>query len=489
MTTPRIAIGGIATESCTFSTLPTRLEGFSIARGSNLLPRYPFLSKFADVEFVPIVQASAIPGGPVETLAYAEIKAELLDHLHAGGPWDGVYLDMHGAMNVLGMDDAEGDWISAVRQVVGKDCLIAASYDLHGNVSRRIVDNLDLLTAFRTAPHVDYEETRERAVTLLLHCLRNGLKPYMTFIPVPVVLPGERTSTEWEPGASLYAQIPEVAGMDGILDASILVGYVWADEPRSTASVIVIGTDHKAVETQAIRLAQNYWDARFDFAFGVPVGSVDECIEMALATTESSVFISDSGDNPTAGGVGDVPYFLERLIAAAVPSAVYASIPDPQAVDICHAEGVGEEVELSLGGKFDPLHGKPLSVRGHVLTLETINRIGHFRSAEDQINKHAVVQVGGVKVILTQHRTPFHYISDFQRLSIEPTEHKIVVVKVGYLVPDLKKAAPKALLALSPGAVDQAITRLPYKRIGRPIYPLDGDMHWEPAVENPRDAK
>jgi microcystin degradation protein MlrC len=487
LTTPRIAIGGIATESCTFSTLPTRLEGFSIARGQNLLPRYPFLSKFADVEFVPIVQASAIPGGPVESLAYAEIKAELLDQLRAGGPWDGIYLDMHGAMNVLGMDDAEGDWISAVRQVVGKDCLISASYDLHGNVSRRIIDNLDLLTAFRTAPHVDYEETRERAVTLLLYCLRNAIRPHMTFVPVPVVLPGERTSTEWEPGASLYARIPEIAEMDGILDASILVGYVWADEPRSTASVVVVGTDHKAVETQAVRLAQGYWDARHDFEFGVPVGGVDEIIQMALAAPESCVFISDSGDNPTAGGVGDVPYFLERLIAAEVLNAVYASIPDAHAIDICHAAHVGAEVELSLGGKLDPVHGAPLAVRGRVLTLEIVNRVGHFRTAEDQINKHAVIQVDGVKVILTQHRTPFHYIADFQRLGIEPTEHKIVVVKVGYLVPDLKKAAPKALLALSPGAVDQAITRLPYRRIGRPIYPLDADMRWEPTAENPRD--
>jgi microcystin degradation protein MlrC len=435
---------------------------------------------------VPIVQASAIPGGPVEAPAYAMIKAEFLDQLGAGGPWDGVYLDMHGAMNVLGMDDAEGDWIASVRQVVGPDCLISASYDLHGNVSRRIADNLDLLTAFRTAPHVDYEETRERAVKLLLHCLRNGIRPHLTFIPVPVVLPGERTSTEWEPGASLYAQLPEIARLDGILDASILVGYVWADEPRSTASIIVVGTDSQAAQEQAVQLAMRYWDARRDFEFGVPVGSVDECIQMALIAPESCVFISDSGDNPTAGGVGDVPYFLERLIAANVPSAVYASIPDPQAVDICYSAGVGAEVDLSLGGKLDPVHGKLLAVKGRVLTLETVNRVGHFRTPEDQINKHAVILVGGVKVILTQHRTPFHYIANFQRLGIEPTEHKIVVVKVGYLVPDLKKAAPKALLALSPGAVDQAITRLPYKRIGRPIYPLDADMRWEPAVEKPR---
>src|SRR5258708_32983707 len=274
----RVAIGGIATESCTFSTLPTRLEDFTILRGPDLQTRYPFLSEFAtqlaDVTFVPVVQASAMPGGPVEATAYTQIKAELLNHLRANGPWDGVYLDMHGAMNVIGMDDAEGDWISSVREVVGPECLISASYDLHGNVSQRIIDNLDLLTAFRTAPHIDVVETRERAVRLLMTCLQNAIRPHLTFVPVPVILPGERTSTEWEPGASLYGLIPEVIQMDGILDASILVGYVWADEPRSTACAIVIGIDPQIVERQAAALAQRYWEVRSDFPFGVPARNV-----------------------------------------------------------------------------------------------------------------------------------------------------------------------------------------------------------------------
>jgi microcystin degradation protein MlrC len=281
-------------------------------------------------------------------------------------------------------------------------------------------------------------------------------------------MPGEKTSTEWEPGAGVYASLAESDPIPGVLDASLLVGYVWADEPRASATAIVTGTDRETITREAARIAARYWDARADFNFGARAGSIDECIRWALEAPEACVFISDSGDNPTAGGAGDVPLFLGRLLARNVESAVVASIADVEAVAICQSAGISAEVDLSLGGKLDPHTSKPLPVHGRVL---------HIEPGE---NTEVVVQIGGVKAILTQRRRPYHFIADFQRLGIEPLQHKIVVVKIGYLEPDLKRAAPLALLALSPGAVDQAIERLPFQRIQRPIYPLDKDMSWQP---------
>jgi microcystin degradation protein MlrC len=466
----RIAVGGIATECCTFSPLPTRLSDFMLRRGQEILDAYPFLVNF-EAEYFPTLHARAIPGGSVEVNAYAALKGKFLDNLRAALPLDGLFLDMHGAMNVQGMDDAEGDWITAAREVVGTDCLISGSFDLHGNITEREAGALDMLSAFRTAPHIDYMETRERAFGMLIRALTDGVRPHVLRLAVPVVLPGEKTSTEWEPGASLYAALPESDAMPGVWDASIFVGYVWADEPRSSATIEITGTDDAAMQREAKKIAQRYWEVRDQFAFGVPTGTIDECITWALAAPEVPVIISDSGDNPTAGGAGDVPVFLERLIVRNVPDAVVACIGDAPATEICYAAGVGAEVELSLGGKLDPVASKPLAVTGRVKFLLATNEINE---------RQAVVQIGGVQVIVAQRRRPFHYIADFQKLGIEPSEHKIVVVKVGYLVPELKAAAAKAFLALSPGAVDQDIERLPFKRITRPVYPLDKDMTWSP---------
>ena len=387
---------------------------------------------------------------------------------------------MHGAAFIAGRQDAEGDLLTAIRAAVGQKCMIAASYDLHGNVSQRVMKNLDLLTAYRTAPHIDWYETLERAAKLMVTCLELGMRPQKALIPVPILLTGEQSSTEWEPAQSLYNRIPEVIENFGILDASILIGYAWADEPRSMASVVAFGRDADAVQKAATELASYFWELRDQIDFGVTAASADDCIHTALSAPEQPVVISDSGDNPTAGGAGDVPFLLKRLLDLQVPDAIYASMADASAVAACVQAGVGGNVEISVGGKLDPIHGQPLPIQGRVLTLKTQPWSLYGSSADAVDNQIAVVQVNGIKVILTEQRTPFHHLDDFLALDINPTQHKILVVKIGYLVPELKKLAALSLLALSPGAVNQDIINLPYQQLQRPMYPFDRDMVWQP---------
>ena len=232
----KIAVAGLHTECSTYNPVLAREADFRVLRGPSMLKDqyFDFLTHFP-AEFVTIFHARAIAGGPVERALYDRWKGEILDGLKATMPLDGVYLAMHGAMHVDGMFDAEGDWMQSVREVVGPDCIMGASYDLHGNVSAGVIENLDVFSGYRTAPHIDADETRLRTIALLVDCAREGYHPKKAFIPVPIALPGERTSTEWEPGMSLYARIPGVVERDGILDATIMIGYAWADEPRTHA--------------------------------------------------------------------------------------------------------------------------------------------------------------------------------------------------------------------------------------------------------------
>lgn len=472
----RIALGGIATESCTFSPLPTRLEHFRVREGALLLDEadYPFLATTA-AAVLPTLQARAIPGGTVAREAYEALKARFLARLEAALPLDGLYLDMHGAMNVAGMDDAEGDWYQAARAVVGPGCLIAASYDLHGNLSPRILATLDLLTAFRTAPHVDDLETRSRAFALLERALREGLRPGKVWVPVPVIVSGERSSTEYEPAASLYAALEPASAAPGVLDASILVGYLWADEPRVGASVVLTGTDGQVLRREAERLAEAYWARRADFDFAVPHGSIDEAIDWALARPERGLIVSDSGDNPTAGGVGDRADVLRRLLARGVSGALVGGLTDPAATVACYAAGVGAAVSVRVGGALAPGSSAPLELSGEVVFLD---------ETSEERERQAVLKVAGVHLVLAQARRPYHREADFLRLGLDPQRHKLTVVKLGYLVPDLKRIARGAFLALSPGAVDQAATRLPYRRLRRPFYPFDPDFAWASAAQH-----
>ncbi len=472
-----IGVAGLSCECCTFSPLLSAARDFIVSAGAELLANYGFFADYPDVHFTPLLRARALPGGSIEPAFYDQFKKRLLDELAQQGPWDGIFLDMHGAAHVDGRDDVEGDLLAAIRAVVGPNCLLAASYDLHGNLSPRVINALDLLTAYRTAPHLDWLETLERACALLVHCLREGITPNMSFIPVPILVPGEQSSTEFEPAAGLYATIPQVVTDYQLLDASILIGYVWADEPRATGSVVAVGVDEARTRAAAADLAQKFWAVREQFQFGVTAGSVDECIQLARQVPAKPVVISDSGDNPTAGGAGDIPFVLERLLALGAEAALVAGIADEEAVHVCAQAGVGATIPLALGGKLDPIHGQPLRVNGTVLSLHTVPWPAHAQPGTTTMpNRVAVVNVQGVDVVITERRTPFHRLADFTNLDLDPTQYQIVVVKMGYLVPEVDQLARRALLALSPGAVNQDIEHLPYKRIQRPMFPIDKTM-------------
>ena len=477
---PRIAIAGLAIESSTFSPALTHEEAFHAKTGEAVFSSYPFLDS-ADAPlrqratWVPTLIGKALPGGTVTREAYESLVQKTLDSLKKNAPYDGLFFDIHGAMSVVGLEDPEGDFIVRIRKALGNDVLISTSMDLHGNVSWRLAQNTDLITCYRMAPHEDALESKERAVTNLLDRLESGKgKPaYKAWIPIPILLPGEKTSTRIEPAKSIYAAVEPATKQPGIIDAAIWVGYAWADEPRNHAVVMVTGDDEKAVTGTAEQLAQSFWKARADFEFVAPTGTLKESLDKAIKSDKQPFFISDSGDNPTAGGAGDVTWTLKEILARPEfksdqgPSLIYASIPGPELVGKAIAAGVGGQVDGYAGAAVDARYAPPVHLVG---TVESIER-GDL-NAEVEV----VVKVGSVHVIVTKKRKPYHLEKDFTDLGLNPRKTDIVVVKIGYLVPELYDMRADWLLALTPGGVDQDLERLGYKHIKRPMFPLDKDM-------------
>ncbi|MDH4093001.1 MAG: M81 family metallopeptidase [Cyclobacteriaceae bacterium] len=476
---PRIAIAGLAIESSTFSPALTDEEAFHAKTGDDIFALYPFLSPdSADrnrANWIPTLIGRALPGGTVTREAYESLAKQILERLEKDKPYDGLFFDIHGAMSVAGLDDPEGDLIVRIREVVGKETLISTSMDLHGNVSMRLAQNTDLITCYRMAPHEDAGESKKRAVDNLLYRIESGKgKPaYKAWIPVPILLPGEKTSTRIEPGKSLYAQVGPAAAQEGIIDAAIWIGYAWADEPRNHAVVMVTGDDKEKVTAIAEQLARSFWDVRSQFAFVAPTATLDESLNKALASKKHPFMISDMGDNPTAGGAGDVTWTLQEILArpefksANGPSLIYASIPGPDLVAKAVAAGVGGKVEAYAGAAIDARFAPPLRLSGIVKAIV---------QGDEHAETEVVVQIGSVQVIVTKKRKPYHYEADFTRLNLNPRKADIVVVKIGYLVPELYDMRSDWIMALTPGGVDQDLERLPYKRINRPMFPFDNDM-------------
>jgi microcystin degradation protein MlrC len=469
----RIGIGGIHTECSTYNPVIVEEREFRILRGQGLVDDkyFAFLRDYP-ATYIGTLHARAIAGGPFGRSTYDKFKREILDGLRAALPLDGVYLALHGAVFVQGLEDAEGDLITAVRELVGPDIPIAASYDLHGNVSQRIIDGLDMFSTYRTAPHIDVEETMRRSVAMLTRSLATGVRPFIVWAPIPVVLPGERTSTEDEPARSLYARVPGLDGTDTVWDASLMVGYVWADEPRATAAAIFTGTDEAELARRATNLAQAYWDARDDFVFGTKTGSIEECVAWAIARQTWPVVLAESGDNPTGGGVGDRADLLAELVARKAGGVIFAGIADRPTTDAAYAAGVGGAISVKIGGTLDPASS--------IVTADAIVRF--LLPVDDAYLREAVITIGGIDLVVTNRRRPFHNIADFTKLGLDPHTAKIVVVKSGYLSPELAPIANPSLMALSPGVVDQFVERLPRLRKTNPTYPFDKDFTWTPKA-------
>lgn len=516
---PRIGIAGIAIESSTFTPYRSGEADFEVRRGTaDILDRYPFFTGAHDpgsapgppasagfvaapsaegtaasptghalrtaADYVGIFHARALPGGQLDRSTYEGWKAEIADGLAAAvaaAPLDGFFFDIHGAMSVVGLDDAEGDLITVIRSVIGPDTVVGTAMDLHGNVSETLFEACDLLTCYRHAPHIDAWEARERGLRDLVDAAAKvaagGARPHKALVHLPILLPGEKTSTRIEPAQSLYARIPELTARGGVTDVSYWIGFAWADQPRCKAAIVAFGDGAEAVETAALELATAVWEKRHDFEFVAPTGTFEVCLEQAVISEQRPFWISDSGDNPGAGGADDTTFALAQLLAqpeihSGQVSALMVSLVDPESTDAATALGVGGRGEFTVGARIDARDPGPVALRAEVAALDEAPNTG--RSAALRVLDGD--RETGLTVVVTGRRSQWATASMFARLGLSMTGFDVVTVKMGYLEPDQYEAAADWLLALTPGGVDQDLLRLGHSRIDRPMIPFDAEI-------------
>jgi len=490
----RVLIGAVGHESNTFTPFLTTLKDFYVVYGSNIFNRPLHRSSLEgiittlrahNVELVPTIAAGAMPGGVVERNAYEKFKRAVLQEAH---DVDGVCLSLHGAMRAEGLDYCENDLLRDLRAKLGpmveNGVPITIALDMHANIVAEMIENVDAMVAYHTAPHIDTFETGVRAAEVLLKILEEGIQPKMGFAKIPFLLPGEMAQTLLDPMATMMKMVEEIEQHPDVLSASLANGHCWADIPDiGVAAVVVTRGNAELAQAEADRLATTFWERRAEFGVSAEAYSVEEAIEKAMAAEEATVFLSDSGDNPGAGGTTDVPVVLEKLLAKQATSVVVAGIWDVEAVEACAAAGVGQKVALSIGGKLDKRHGTPLEVTGKVRLLTDGHhyqggvRRSPMRAKSGPI---AVLNTDGVDIILSSTRLSFVDPVQLRSLGLEPLDYHIVVLKRGYLTAPFQTISERSILAFSPGATNCDVTQMEFRRVNRPIYPLDPDATWKP---------
>src|SRR5688500_4146479 len=248
----------------------------------------------------------------------------------------------------------------------------------------------------------------------------------MAMVKPPILIAGESAVTDVEPARSLYASLKDIEQRPGVLDASIMIGCAWADTSRTSTGAIVVAWGRETAEREARRLAEQIWERRADFAPEAETATLAEAVERGLAASEGPVFLSDSGDNVTAGGAGDLTLALAELLRVDARDALVAGLADAAAVQRCHSAGVGASARLELGGKLDTINGGPLPLEASVM---------HLAPAL------ARVRCGGVEVIIAADRRPFTTVAGIAAARVDVRDYRLIVVKQGYLFPELRTVA------------------------------------------------
>lgn len=485
----RIGIAGFMHESNTFNPIRADRDAFvrqSLLVGEAVRAEWAeahhevggFFAAAAELGFapVPLGMAWATPSGPVTADVFDEVTALLVDQLRRER-LDGLLLALHGAMVADGHLDADAEVLARVRAAVGRDFPLAVTLDLHGNLPARFADLTDLAVAYRTNPHVDQHECGRRAARLLVRQLRGEIRPRLALATPPLLINIMRQDTSCEPLAGFMAGVRRLEDEPGVLAASLLPGFAYADVPQMGPAVVVV-TDGDAdlARRHADRIAADLWEARAQFQADLPDAAT--AVRQALQAEPTPVVLVDTGDNIGGGSAGDGTVLLAELLrqqAAGWVVMLYA----PDEVTTCAAAGIGGRVTLRVGGKVDRFHGDPVEVAGVVRVLHDGRyvepAVRHGGKRVNRMGLTALVELPGESLLaLTSERHPPFSLGALTCLGVRPELQRMVVVKAAIAYKAAYAPIAGTIIEVeTPGRTCVNPARLRYRHIRRPLWPLD----------------
>lgn len=474
----KVLVGGIYQEANTFSGIKTVYTDFRRYYGKDILEALPQCRLFeeAEIKIIPAVFATTIPSAPMNREEFDKFTEDFFAVLEGCEEPDAIYLALHGAMYIRGVGSGELYFVKKLRQHYGREIPIFASFDFHGNMFPELAEELNYVTAYKTAPHVDEEITGERAVRALIACMKKGKYPAVRCVQVPMTFPGEMVITEEFPSRDILVCVETLTQEELVLEASWFCGFIWSDAEEIFMSVAVSAFEFSEIVKEKLYKTASYiWSRRRDFCFDVPALEVPEAIKMAMekSNKQRKIFLSDSGDNVTAGTSGDNAYMAGAILDYVKAHPGYGErkilvvgIADRAVVEQCMEAEAGEKLTLIFGGSLDNTSTR---IEG-TFTLVRTGRIPASRSSAAM--NYAMVRLGNVDILLNELRFAYTEKKHFADVEVLLEEYHVICIKLGYLYAQLAEIAGGAILAFSPGNAPLKPQLIPYSRGRKDFYPL-----------------
>ncbi|MQA38618.1 M81 family metallopeptidase [Rugamonas aquatica] len=480
----KIFTSALVTETNTFSTFPTTMEAFEelgIVRGpitaaaltetGAIGGQWRRLAQHYGDELHEGLYAMAQPAGRVPAATYAQLRDELVERVRQAMPLDMALLFLHGAMAAEGVDDCEGDLLRAVREVVGAGCVIGVELDPHCHLSTAMTTHADAIVLMREYPHTDFEQRAIELFELCRAAASGATKPVMAVVDCRMV--GFYPTTS-EPMRGLVAALYEVERRPGILSASLVHGFPWGDVADAGSKVLVVADgDRSLAASVAQELAQRFY--RLRHALRPTLQSIDQALA-ALPAGAAPLIVADAGDNPGGGAPCDHTVLLAALLQRSELRSAVGMLWDPEAVELCHAAGVGARLHLRIGGKAGPVSGQPLEVE--VVVRATAERhTQQTAGMSDPLGRAAWVRAGATDIVLISRRQQTLSPSAFTGLGVPLHEARVIAVKSSHhYYAEFQALSTDCHIVETGAALSMDFAHLPYRTRGRDYFP---------AVENP----
>jgi microcystin degradation protein MlrC len=491
----RLAALGFSHETNTFAGTRTGYDAFertgiyrgaavaqALAASHSTMAGYLEAGGDPDVEVVPLIFAHTEPSGIITRDAFERIAAEMLQMLRDQGPWDGVLLAQHGAAVSEEHADADGEIVARVRALVGPAVPIGLSLDMHANMTRRMVEHVTVTVLYRTNPHLDPRPRALECARLIIRTVRGEIRPAQAIETPPIVVNILKQHTGSEPMKSVVGDLKTVLRRPGMLSASAVMGYPYADVEEMGMSFVAVHDGEATAAAGAARwLARRAWARRAEFQGSAP--SPQEALKAAMEAPRGPVVLMDVGDNIGGGSPGDSTVLLAAARRLGVRSFLQ-SLYDPEAVAACIAAGVRSRITLRVGAKTDRLHGDPVEVTGTVRTISD----GRFEEPEPRHGGLRYFDGGptvvletadGHTLLLTSRRVASTSLQQLYTVGIRPEAMRAVVAK-GVVAPRAayEPIAAEIVLVDTPGVTAADFTQFHFEHRRRPLYPFEVDAQY-----------
>jgi microcystin degradation protein MlrC len=434
------------------------------------------LQAHGDIEFVPILVSHGGQGGSVEPGFYRNTVALIVDRLRTLGPFDGIYLALHGAMVSAGVPDAEGALLTQIRTMVGPQVVIAASLDLHAHVTRTMVAAANIIVGYANYPHDDAYETGQRAGALLGDALRGALVPVMRMSRLNMVspVPGSSTRVADAPLAKIRAFARSLE-RDGVMSTSYFTVQPWLDDDEAgNVGMAIAHRDAALAADAAVKITDMMWSLRDEFE--LPLLTADAAIARVLSAAVKTAILADTADCVGAGSSGDSSYVLAALLRHAPAHACAVSLVDPVVVSQATSLGVGAKARFAVGFHLDPRYGSPLEIDAEVISLHNgqfIYDAGPVSGAQGRMGPTAVLGVGKTRILVASNGTYEYGDDQFRAVGIHLDEYDILVLKNGMNFRNVLREGGVWALVDSVGASSANLAALPWKNRPHAFWPRD----------------